>query len=70
MTLVNKKSKTRQAFGLVIGSSLIIGIIGLTIMFLFGFQNNTFYWSSLWNLVGLLYFGIIGARIYAIIWRK
>ena len=71
MTLISRqKSKTRQVFGLIIGSSFAIGLIGLGIIFTMGFHNTELYWSSLWTFMGFLVIGIIGARIHGIIWRK
>ena len=71
MTLISRqKSKTRQVFGLIIGSSFAIGLIGLGIIFTMGFHNTELYWSSLWTFMGFLAIGIIGARIHGMIWRK
>ena len=71
MTLVSRqKSKIRQVFGLIIGSSFAVGLIGLGIIFASSFHNTELYWSSLWTFMGFLVIGIIGARIHGIIWRK
>ncbi|HSA77205.1 MAG TPA: hypothetical protein VLE02_06655 [Nitrosarchaeum sp.] len=70
MLINRQKSKFQQVFGLVTGLSFIIGLLGLGIILALGFSNTQLYWSSLWIMISLLVVGIIGVRVYGIVWSK
>ena len=70
MIVQREQSKIKKIFGLVIGTSFTLGIIGLGIILVTGFTNTQMYWNSLWIFMGLLSVGLIGARIHNLIWGK
>lgn len=70
MIIQREQSKIKRIFGLFIGTSFTLGLIGLGVILVTGFNNTIMYWNSLWVFMGLLIVGIIGARIHNIIWSK
>lgn len=66
---VYRQSKAKKISGLVIGTSFVLGLVGLGITLATGFSNTPLYWNGLWVFMSLLVVGIIGARIHGIIWK-
>lgn len=70
MQTTRPQSKIKKIFGLVIGSSFAIGFIGLGVLLVSGFHSTQLYFNSLELFLVLLAIGVIGARIYGIVWGK
>ena len=70
MQVHKPKSKIQRIFGLIIGSSFALGLIGLGAILTIGFSNTPLYWNGIWIFMSLLSIGIIGARVYGMVWSK
>lgn len=66
---VYRQSKVKKISGLVIGTSFVLGLVGLGIILATGFSNTPLYWNGLWVFMSLLVVSIIGARIHGIVWK-
>lgn len=70
MQIHRQKSKVQKIFGLIIGSSFALGLVGLGIILAVGFSNTPLYWNGIWIFMSLLSVGMIGARVYGMMWSK
>ena len=69
MQIYRQKSKIQKIFGLIIGSSFALGLVGLGALLVAGYSNTPLYWNGIWIFMSLLSVGIIGARVYGMMWK-
>lgn len=68
--LIHKPSKIQKIFGSAAALSLGIGIIGTILLIVTGVKSTPIYWNMVWTMMAFLGIGLIGTRMYSLIWRR
>lgn len=68
--LIQRYSRTRKVFGTVSALSLIIGVIGLAMLMVSGVGTSALYWNAIYTFMALTATGVLGIRLYGMIWRR